>query len=375
MDEVLGSEKVTYQRQTRMYWRGKFFGYPPSPFQVLRGVGFAESVRILSSFSRSFLAPYRNPQNFAEAMSSKFGKRLFQVCFEAYIEKLLGVSCTEIGVDWQTGRLRNNSLLDVLKNLLTQDDGRLPCPRKGSRQLYDRMATFLDDRGQKILLNHEVQQIHHQDFRITHLTLKNRQTGQEETVDCRGVISSIPLPILLQQLSPAAPKELLEQARSLKIRNTVLVYLIVEHGSLFPDQCIYINDPDIPLGRVTNFANWSKDTLPNDRQTPLCCEYWCDFADDVWQRPEAELLAQAEQNLRQVGLLANQQVSGGFVVRLPRTHPVYAGNYKAVVSNLKAYLDRFQNLEVAGRYGAVNYKDQDGSILMGFSAAEQIAKG
>jgi hypothetical protein len=100
-------------------------------------------------------------------------------------------------------------------------------------------------------------------------SLKNSKTGEEKVIECKGVISSIPLGILLQQLTPAVPSILVERVKSLKFRNTAIAYLIVESGNLFPDRCIDINDANIRLGRVTNFANWSKDMVPNSHQTPF----------------------------------------------------------------------------------------------------------
>ncbi len=201
-------------------------------------------------------------------------------------------------------------------------------------------------------------------------SLKNSKTGEDKVLECKGVISSIPLSILLQQLTPAVPSILVERVKSLKFRNTAIAYLIVKSGNLFPEQCIYINDANIPLGRVTNFDNWSKDMLPNSHQTPLCCEYWCDFGDSTWQQSEAELLVQAEQDLRTIGLLPEAKVSGGFVVKLARTHPIYAVNYQEALSEVNDYLNQFENLDIIGRYGAFKYHDQDGSLYMGILAAE-----
>lgn len=188
------------------------------------------------------------------------------------------------------------------------------------------------------------------------------------------VISSIPLTVLVQSLQELPPPEVLQAARNLKFRNTVLVYLIVEGSQLFPDNWLYINDPTVQVGRVTNFANWSPAMLPNREQTPLCCEYWCNFGDPLWQAPEEQLLALAERELRQIGLLQGQKISGGFVVRLPRTYPIYTGSYKEDLAILRRYLGQFENLQLVGRYGSFKYNNQDHSLLMGLLAAENVLR-
>jgi protoporphyrinogen oxidase/putative flippase GtrA len=377
-DEVLGKEQVTVNRLTRIYYGNKYFSYPLKAFEALFSLGFIESARIVLSYIQAQLFPNRSPQNFAEWVSGRFGKRLFEIFFEGYTQKLWGIPCTDISADWAAQRIKGLSLLKAVRNALLGNDGKVKSlidqfqfPRLGSGQLYEMTADYLQSHGQSVLLNTQVVRIHHENAQATQVTLKNLQTGLEETVDCGGVISSIPLTHLVQQLTPEAPQPVVESAKSLKFRNTVLVYLIVESGKLFPDNWLYINEPSVKLGRVTNFANWSPDMLPNQHQTPLCCEYWCDFDED-WQKSEDEFLKQAERDLRKIKLLDDEKVSGGFILRLPRTYPIYAGEYKEALASIQGYVQEFNNLQVVGRYGAFKYNNQDHSLLMGIMAAENV---
>jgi protoporphyrinogen oxidase/putative flippase GtrA len=378
-DEVLGREQITVNRLTRIYYGNKYFSYPLKAFEALFSLGFVESARIVLSYVQAQLFPNRNPHNFAEWVSARFGQRLFEIFFEGYTEKLWGIPCTDISADWAAQRIKGLSLLKAIRNALLGNDGKVKnlidqfqFPRLGSGQLYEMTADYLQKHDQTVLLNTQVVRIHHENAQATQVTLKDLQTGLEETVDCGGVISSIPLTHLVQQLTPAAPEPVVERAKSLKFRNTILVYLIVESGKLFPDNWLYINEPSVKLGRVTNFANWSPAMLPNQHQTPLCCEYWCDFDAD-WQKSEAELIKQAEEDLRKIKLLDDERVSGGFILRLPRTYPIYAGEYKEALADIQEYVQEFNNVQVVGRYGAFKYNNQDHSLLMGLMAAENVS--
>ncbi len=379
-DEVLGEDQVTVNRLTRIYYGGKYFSYPLKAAEALLALGPVESANILVSYIKAQLFPNRSPKNFAEWVTGKFGKRLFEIFFQAYTEKLWGIPCTEISADWAAQRIKGLSLLKAVRNAILGNDGKVKTlidqfqfPRLGSGQLYEKIREYLESNGQTVLLNTEVVQVHHQNSQVTQVTLRNQQTGESETVNCGGVISSIPISFLVQQITSPPPQAVITAAKSLKFRNTILVYLIVEGNQLFPDNWLYINEPSVQLGRVTNFANWSSDLLPNRNQTPLCCEYWCNFDQPMWQQPEAELLAQAELELRQIGLLHDEKVSAGFVVRLPRTYPIYAGNYKTALAEIQGYLKQFQNLQLVGRYGAFKYNNQDHSLLMGVLAAENVS--
>lgn len=378
-NEVLRDEQVTVNRLTRIYYGGRYFSYPLKALEALFTLGIVESSRIIASYISARLLPNRNPKNFAEWVTAKFGKRLFEIFFEAYTEKLWGIPCTEISADWAAQRIKDLSLLKAIRNALLGNDGKVKTlvdqfqyPQLGSGQLYERISDYLHNHHQPILMNTEVVKVHHDRFQVTQVTLRNRQTGVEETVNCSGIISSIPITQLLQQITEPPSQQILALAKSLKFRNTILVYLMVEGSQLFPDNWLYINEPNVRLGRVTNFANWSGDMLPNQHQTPLCCEYWCNFDELMWQQPEAELVVQAEQDLRKIGLLHSEEISGGFVVRLPRTYPIYAGNYQTALSEIQIYLRQLHNLQLVGRYGAFKYNNQDHSLLMGILAAENV---
>lgn len=378
-DEVLGDDQVTVNRLTRIYYGGKYFSYPLKAAEALLALGSIESINILASYFKAQLFPNHHPSNFAEWVTGKFGKRLFEIFFKGYTEKLWGIPCTEISADWAAQRIKGLSLLRAVRNALLGNDGKVKTlidqfqfPRLGSGQLYEKISDYLGSHHQTVLLNTEVVQVHHNNSQVTQVTLRNRQTGIESTVRCGGVISSIPISLFVQQIASPPPQQVITAAKSLKFRNTILVYLIVEGRHLFPDNWLYINEPSVRLGRVTNFANWSDEMLPNQSQTPLCCEYWCNFGELMWQQPEAELLALAELELRQIGLLHDEKVSGGFIVRLSRTYPIYAGNYQSALAEIQGYLKQFQNLQLVGRYGAFKYNNQDHSLLMGILAAENV---
>ena len=378
-NEVLGDEQVTVNRLTRIYYGNRYFSYPLKAFEALLTLGVTESARIVASYLRAQLFPSQAPKNFAEWVSGRFGRRLFEIFFEGYTEKLWGIPCTEISADWAAQRIKGLSLLSAVRSALLGNSGKVKSlvdqfqfPRLGSGQLYERAADYLTSHGQTVLLDTEVLRIHHQDNQAQALTLKNRRTGEESIVPCSGVISSIPLTHLVEQLTPAAPAPVREMAKSLRFRNTVLVYVMVDSGQLFPDNWLYINDPTVQLGRVTNFANWSADMLPNRKQTPLCCEYWCQF-EGLWEMNDDALVAMAERDLRKIGLLNDEAVNGGFVIRLPRTYPIYAGNYKEALATIQNHLQGINNLQAVGRYGAFKYNNQDHSLLMGIMAAENVA--
>jgi hypothetical protein len=142
----------------------------------------------------------------------------------------------------------------------------------------------------------------------------------------------------------------------------------------FPDNWIYLHDPGVKAGRVQNFGAWSPDmTLPGT--TCLGAEYFCFEGDELWSLSEDEAVALAVDELSRIGLVDPDRVIGGARVHVPRAYPVYDQGYEEAVSTLRAYLDRFVNLQTFGRNGLHRYNNQDHSMVTAIMAVENLVTG
>jgi protoporphyrinogen oxidase len=370
-DAMLGRDQLNLKRETRVFWKGRLFTYPPRVSDVIRSLALQETLSIMYSYFLARCSQARS-STLAEQLTSRYGHRLFLMFFEDYMEKLWGVPCSAMSGYWEAGRVYRGSLWQSAKAMFARHDGYFRYPLRGSRQLYEAIASYLMKDRNRILFQTEVVRIEHADGKIQKVGLRNRMNGKQSTEACTALISSIPLPALLRCLSPVCPETILQTAESLIFRSTVLVYLLMEDAKVFSGQSVYVNDSAFRLGRVTNFANWSPATRPNYQQVPLCCEFWCDIGDPVWSASDEDLATLAERELRQIHLIFEGRVSDKTVVRLPRTHPSYRLGYKASSNVIANYLAQFQNLKVAGRAGAFRYSDQDEVLAAGIMAAAQL---
>ena len=116
--EILEDEFLKRPRLSRIYYRQKFFDYPLKPVNALLGLGPVEAVRIGGSYLRAQIWPDRDVVNFEQWVSNRFGKRLFQIFFKSYTEKVWGMPCEEISADWAAQRIKNLDLLTTLRNAL-----------------------------------------------------------------------------------------------------------------------------------------------------------------------------------------------------------------------------------------------------------------
>jgi protoporphyrinogen oxidase len=188
------------------------------------------------------------------------------------------------------------------------------------------------------------------------------------------VVSTMPLPQLVSRLDGVS-EEVLAAAKSLRFRNTILVYLNVDAGELFPDNWVYVHSPELLFGRITNFRNWSPSLYGSEKSSILTLEYWCNEDDDIWRWEDERLIGLAKDEVSRAGLVKAGMASEGYVHRISKCYPVYSAGYKRLLGPVENYLRKMEGLTVIGRYGAFKYNNQDHSILMGILAADNIANG
>ena len=107
--DVLGSDLLTRPRSSRIFYRKRFFNYPLEPANALFGLGVLESTRCVASYVRRTLSPVRPEPDFETWVSNRFGRRLYEIFFRTYTEKVWGMPCKEISAEWAAQRIQNLS--------------------------------------------------------------------------------------------------------------------------------------------------------------------------------------------------------------------------------------------------------------------------
>jgi protoporphyrinogen oxidase len=375
--DLVGPDYQMVERLTRIFYQGRFYDYPLKPGNALGNLGWLEAARCAASYGWQLMArPWRGapPASFEDWVVRAFGRRLYELFFQSYSEKLWGIPCHELDVDFAAQRIQHFSLARALwaalglertlhKTLLQ----RFPHPIQGAGVVYERMGQRIRAAGGRIHLSSPIAGVTADGLGL------RLDDGAEYRFD--DVVSTMPLTQLCQAL-PDLPESVRLALGRLTYRHTVMVYLKVEHPSLFPDQWLYMQSPDFRLGRITNFRNWPNGQAAASDASILALEYWCDPGDALWSAPDAALIQMGIEEMTRTGLLRGAPVSDGVVVRVPQCYPVYRKGYHdwldPVVRHLQTACPR---LLAIGRCGAFKYNNQDHSILMGLLAADNIADG
>jgi protoporphyrinogen oxidase len=376
--EVVGSDYRMVDRLTRIYYGKRFYHYPLKPGNALWNMGFYNACAAVCSYLAEQIRPSfkaTDNQTFESWVVGRFGRRLYEMFFKSYSEKLWGIPCNQLDADFAAQRIKKFSLGEAVKAALgfggkhkTLVD-QFAYPIGGTGMVYDRMARRVEEMGGRVHLKAPVNRILHDGVNVAALDLVDGRV-----IPFDHVISTMPLTLLVRGLHDL-PDHVRAGVDRLRFRNTILVYLHVAGADLFRDQWLYIHSPELGAGRVTNFRNWVPDLYGDSPNTILAAEYWCYDEDADWKEPDAGLIARAERELRSTGLLADRRVLDGAVHRIKRCYPVYERGYKKHLEPVIEHLRRFRNLQAIGRYGSFKYNNQDHSILMGLLAAENILQG
>ena len=368
--EILGSEFISVPRMSRIHYRGKYFDYPLKAWNALSGLGLWQSAMVVASYARAKIWPNPVEENFEQWVSNRFGKRLFNIFFKTYTEKVWGIPCTEIRAEWAAQRIQNLSLAKAILNAASIQRrskdiksliNEFQYPRLGPGQMWEMCAERITKLGGEVLLEHKVARIETRGSRAVAVRCNTPQG--EKRFECEHVISTMPVRSLVRALEPSAPQAVRDAAEGLKYRDFLVVALILKQENLFPDNWIYIHTPGVKVGRIQNFNNWSKAMIPEPGRTCLGMEYFCFEGDGLWSSSDAELIALATKELGQLGLADPNLVVDGTVVRMPKAYPIYDSVYRGHLDVVRAHLDTLTNLHPVGRNGMHKYNNQDHSML------------
>jgi protoporphyrinogen oxidase len=379
--KMLGPDMLRRPRLSRIYYNGKFFDYPLKAMNALRGIGIIDSFRVLLSYLWIRVRPIRPEISLEDWVSNRFGRRLYNIFFKTYTEKVWGIPCNKIGAQWAAQRIKGLSLVTAVLNAIRGNRGggdqiktlieEFEYPRLGPGMMWEAFTADVERNGGRVELNADVVRLHHDGAKI--LGVDFRQNGIATTVPAATVLSSMPLRELIAKLDPPAPPAVVAAANRLNYRDFISVALMIDAPDLFPDNWIYVHDPQVKLGRIQNFKNWSPEMVPDQSKTCLGLEYFCFEGDGLWTMADDELVKLGAREVEQIGLLGGATVFDGTVVRMPKAYPVYDEGYEAAVEEVRQYLAQFSNLQVAGRNGMHKYNNQDHSMVTAILAVDNLA--
>jgi protoporphyrinogen oxidase len=347
--------------------------YPIKIGNVLRNLPIGTIFKILWYYFVQMIFPIKNPKNFEEWVINRFGKKLFEIFFKNYTEKLWGIKCTQIDADWAA----TLSLIGAVKAAMFGNKGnkhktlvdQFAYPKNGTGTLYERAAEETIKLKGKVNLSSPVKRVllNEKNDAVIGIELMNREIIKSEIV-----VSTMLITNLIKGFENL-PKKVVTAIDKIYFRNTILVYLEIDNENLFSDNWLYIHSKNLMHGRITNFRNWCPSLNKDSETTILCMEYWCFDDDNIWNDNDNVVIEIAKEEVYKTKLVPKEaKILNSKLIKVPKYYPVYETGYQKHMNIIIDYLKQIKGLFPIGRYGAFKYNNQDHSILMGILAAKKI---
>jgi protoporphyrinogen oxidase len=389
-------------RKSRIYYLRKFFDYPITlTATTLGNLGLVRTLRVGISYLKSQVTQIKPEKSLEDFLINRFGRQLYLTFFKSYTEKVWGTPCDEISAEWGAQRIKGLSLTTAVKHFVkktfrakaavgagdvaqkgtdTSLIERFMYPKFGPGQLWEHVADLIREKGGQIHLGWKVDRIHCDGVRVLSIDAVNAQ-GERQTFAGDYFFSTMPMRELVEAMDAPVPENVREVSRGLQYRDFITVGLLVDRlkvkepdGGLLKDTWIYVQEPDVILGRLQIFNNWSPYLVADPTKVWIGLEYFCYDTDDLWKMPDEDLKKFAIAEVAKIGILNAEDVSDGHVVRVPKTYPAYFGTYDRF-DELRRFTDGFENLFLVGRNGMHKYNNQDHSMLTAMTAVDGIVAG
>jgi protoporphyrinogen oxidase len=394
-------------RRSRIYYLRKFFDYPITlTANTLKNLGVVRMVRVGTSYMVSRVRQIRPEKSLEDFLINRFGRELYLTFFKSYTEKVWGTPCHEISAEWGAQRIKGLSLTTAVKHFVkkmfraTSEGGdlaqkgtdtslieRFMYPKFGPGQLWEHVAELVQQKGGAIHKGWKVDKLNFAEgepLRVTSIEAV-RADGERRTFAGDYFFSTMPMRELLRAMNTPIPANVLEVSDGLQYRDFITVGLLVDRlkvtepdGGLLKDTWIYIQEPDVLLGRLQIFNNWSPYLVSDADQKAgkvwIGLEYFCYETDDLWKMADEQMKKFAIAEVAKIGLLNTADVSDAHVVRVPKTYPAYFGTYDRF-EELKTFTDGIENLFLMGRNGMHKYNNQDHSMLTAMAVVDGLVAG
>ncbi|MEN9874865.1 MAG: UDP-galactopyranose mutase precursor, partial [Pseudomonadota bacterium] len=390
-NEILPDDFIERPRMSRIFFGGKFYSYPLKAFEALTNLGILRSAACVLSYLRWRAFPHKETKTFEQWVTNAFGKRLFEIFFKTYTEKVWGMKCSDISADWAAQRIKGLSLYTAVMDALTRslsfgrkarNDGMavksllesFRYPRLGPGMMWEAARDKILAQGGDIGMGQSLKSLRFDDGAQIWTLTSEAEDGSTQQVLARHIISSAPIPQLVQSIAPVPA--VITAAAELRFRDFITVALMIRAKDMFPDNWIYIHDPAVKVGRIQNFRSWSPEMVPDADTACVGLEYFCFEGDGLWTSDDAALIELATKEMAYLKLADPKTILGGVVVRQEKAYPIYDDAYKdhvtAVQQNLEA---RYPTLHLVGRNGMHKYNNQDHAMMTAMLTVRNILAG
>lgn len=387
-------------RLSRIYYRRNFFSYPISlDLDTLSKLGLVTVTKIMISYFYSRFFYTKKEKTLEDFFIKRFGKTLYETFFKDYTEKVWGKPCNQISAEWGHQRIKKLSISSAIKhaasNMLPKKKKadisqkgtetslieRFLYPKLGPGQLWEEVARQITEMGGEIHMNQRVVELDVANGQISAVVAENASDGGRTRHEGEYFFSTMPVKDLVNNLKTEIPADVQRIAGGLEYRDFITVGLLLKKlkvtnkdSTRIKDNWIYIQEPDVKIGRLQVFNNWSPFLVKDPDTVWMGLEYFCNEGDELWSMRDPDFISFAIDELHKINIIDKSDVLDSTLIRMDKTYPAYFGTYDEF-HKVRQYLDGFTNLFLVGRNGMHKYNNSDHSMLTAMTAVDNIVAG
>jgi len=384
--ELVGGEQSYrwLEKRSQIHYRGQYFNHPlrlsDIAWKMNPWILFEAFFSFLYSRARMAITQ-RDPVNAEEYLIDQFGRVLYDVFFGPYTQKVWAVPPRELDADFTRDRVPSLHLWDIIRKLFVNSarqrltpSGRVPThdlhtfyyPKQGARALPLGYAEKIRSLGGRFRFGAEIRRVN-----LDTLVVTGRSARASWTLPFDYILNTIPLDTLVSLIHPPPPPEISTLASGLRYRAVLLICLCIRKPKVIGTFWIYYTDRF--FNRISEFKHFSPDLVPEGK-TGICLEVGCKEGDKLWNASDSEIVARAMPDLKDLGLVTEEEIEDFVVIREANAYPIYDVGYKRRLGRLINWLEGTGLIMTAGRQGRFLYVNQDAAIKSGFEAGQAIVR-
>lgn len=366
VEDVLGDELLVAQRSSVILHKNRMYEYPlniknllkVAPLSLLAGA-FIDTLKIVLKMTKT------NDKNFKTWITSRFGKTLYKNFFGPYTEKLWGIKPKYLSADWAGQRISLVDLKDVAKKLLFKNKKTARTyaksyryPKYGFGSLPIKMAKRFEDLGGVIITNAQASEFTYDDTKIKSVKTKDNEYFAD------NIISTMPLNEMSLKLGFDS---------KLKFRSLRFLCIGLDIEDFSPHTWQYVSDFDLLPTRIQEPKRRSPSMSPEGKSS-IMLEIPCNKGDKIWDMNEDELLEIVKKDLNKLKFDIEDKIVDYFSFTTEHAYTLMDVEYNDKRDKTIAYLNKFENLIMAGRQGTYRYIFLDTAMETGLMAAQKLLK-
>ena len=323
--EILGDEFLLRPRMSRIYWNNRFLDYPLRGADVIRKLGPIELTRCMASYLRAAARRNKVDDSLEDWVSNRFGRRLFELFFKSYTEKVWGVPTSEIRAEWAAQRIKGLSFFSAGEGGVLRQQGQQvkslisefnyprfgPGPDVGGDDGRDRGARAARCASKRRVVAHRARR-----------RPRRRGRGRRRLVRAsrrRDLVAAAARRRRDGESGGAAggargrPRAALPRLPHASRSSSTVRICSPTTGSTSTSRRVRV-------GRIQNFRSWSPWMVPDPDKACVGLEYFCFEGDDLWTM--ADDAARRARVARARAAAARTAVEGRARLRDPRAEGV-----------------------------------------------------